>query len=101
MSNDTVWRRQVQASAGNDSEVVLIPAWVDQVAATCLPGGGGSARIQHTMDDPTSITNWVDWDEGIVTVATSQALMGIATALRLSAIGQTATMQVVGVRKRQ
>lgn len=101
MSNDTVWRQQVTANAGASSAPILLPAWIDQVAVTALPGGGGTCVVQHTMDDPTNLVNWVDWDEGSVAVKKSQALMGFATALRINAVTAAATLQVVGVRKRQ
>lgn len=101
MANDNVWREEVSASAGGSSVAVLIPAWVSDITATAKPGAGGSATIQHTTDDPNSIVDWIDWDIGSVSVDTTEALLGIVTALRITAVAQDAVMQITGLRRRQ
>lgn len=99
--NDAVWRQEVTAGAGQNSSPILIPAWVNEVTVRALPGGGGTANVQHSLDDPDNLTDWSDWDEGSVSVPTTQALLGIVTALRIQAVTAAATMQVTGRRLRQ
>lgn len=99
--SDTVWREEVTAAAGQNSEAIPIPGWVTDLAVTALPGGGGSATIQHSMDAPSALANWVDWDPGSVSVDTSRGINGMVTAVRIAAVTQPAVLQVVGRRLRQ
>ena len=110
MSNsnpDDVWQQELSATAGNTSAWLLIPAWLSEIVATVIPGGGGSATLQHTTATPEAVVatpsgvQAVNWDPGAVTVPTSKAAMGAVTAVRLSASVAAATCQIVGRRKRR
>lgn len=104
--HDKPFQSEIIATAGNFSLPIIIPGWVRDVVATAIPGGGGSALVQHTTDEPQSVeddpanANWVAWDEGSVSVITSQAAMGTITALRIQAVTQDATLQVAANKKR-
>jgi len=107
LANDKPYQAEVIATAGSFSLPIIIPGWVFEIVATAIPVGGGSATVFHTTDESTSVeddpgaANWVAWDEGAVTVITSQAAMGQVTAVRIQAVTQDATLQVVGNRRRQ
>lgn len=107
LDNDKPYRKEVIATAGGFSLPIIIPGWVSELVATAIPGGGGSATVQHTTDDGNDVeanpggANWVNWDEGSVTGITSQAAMGQITALRVQAVTQDATLQVAGNKRRQ
>ena len=107
LDHDLPFRAEVIATAGGDSLPIIIPGWVYELVATAIPGGGGSATVQHTTDDPNDVeaapgsANWVNWDEGSVSVITSQAAMGQLTAVRIQAVTQDATLQVAGNKRRQ
>ncbi len=105
--NDKSYRQEVIATAGSFSLPIIIPGWVFEIVATAIPGGGGSANVFHTTDDPDDVetnpsaANWVAWDQGAVTAITSQAAMGQVTAVRIQAVTQDATLQVCGNKRRQ
>jgi len=107
LDHDLPFRKEVIALAGADSLPIIVPGWVNGLVATALPGGGGSATVQHTTDDPNDVeaspatAKWINWDEGSVAVDTSQAAMGQITALRIQAVTADATLQVAANRRRQ
>lgn len=107
LDHDKPFQQEVIATAGAFSLPIIIPGWVSEIVATAIPGGGGSATVQHTTDEPQSVednpgaANWVNWDEGSVTVITSQAAMGTVTAVRIQAVTQDATLQVAANKRRQ
>jgi len=107
LDHDLPFRKEVIALSGADSLPIIIPGWVYELVATAIPGGGGSATVQHTTDDPNDVeaapaaANWVDWDEGSVAVIKSQAAMGQLTAVRIQAVTADATLQVAGNKRRQ
>jgi len=107
LDNDKPYRAEIIALAGTFSLPIIIPGWVFELVATALPDGGGSATVQHTTDDGNAVeanpsgANWINWDEGSVTVPTSQAAMGQVTAVRIQAVTQDATLQVAGNKRRQ
>jgi len=107
LDHDKPYQQEVIALAGANSLPIIIPGWASELVATAIPGGGGTATVQHTTDDsndteddPAS-ANWVDWDEGSVSAITSQAAMGQITAVRIQAVTANATLQVVGNKRRQ
>lgn len=107
LENDKPFRLEVIALAGAFSLPIIIPGWVFEIIATALPVSGGSATVQHTTDDGNAVeanpsgANWINWDEGSVIVDTSQAAMGQITAVRIQAVTQDATLQIVGNKRRQ
>ena len=107
LDNDKPFRKEVIGTAGAFSLPIIIPGWVFELVATAIPGGGGSATVQHTTDDPNDVeatpaaAKWVNWDEGSVVAITSQAAMGQVTAVRIQAVTQDATLQVAGNKRRQ
>lgn len=107
LDHDKPFQKEIVASAGAFSLPIIIPGWVSEIVATAIPGGGGSATVQHTTDEPQSVeddpanANWVNWDEGSVAAITSQAAMGQITALRIQAVTQPATLQVAANKRRQ
>lgn len=107
LDNDKPFRKEVIGAAGSFSLPILIPGWVYFLVATAIPGGGGSATVQHTTDDGNDVeddpgnANWVNWDVGSVAVITSQAAMGQVTAIRIQAVIQDATLQIVACKRRQ
>lgn len=94
----------VTAAAGQSSTPIMIPGYIKSITVTAIPGGGGSATIQHTTADPALVEanpgaqQWVDWDAGSVNVATSRSSSGAVSAVRINAVAQTATLQVCGDR---
>jgi len=107
LDHDLPFRQEVVATAGSFSLPIIIPGWVFELVATAIPGGGGSATVFHTTDDPNDVeaapgsANWVAWDEGSVVAITSQAAMGQVTAVRVQAVTQDATLQIAGNKRRQ
>lgn len=107
LDNDKPYRAEVIALAGAFSLPIIIPGWVFELVATAIPVGGGTATVQHTTDDGNDVeanpsgANWVNWDEGSVTVITSQAAMGQVTAVRIQAVTEDATLQIAGNKRRQ
>lgn len=99
---DHKWNEQLVVPAGQTSAWIEIPGWIKNIVATAHPGGGGSATIQHTTSSREQVLAAtalaVDWDPGSVTVKTSRAAMGPVTAVRLSAVGQQAILEVSGDR---
>lgn len=99
---DSRWREEVTASAGNASVPVFFPRRVNNVTVKAIPGGGGSAVVSFTLDDPSDVrsnpdaANWDPWEASDVTVPTTLALVGPVTALRIEATGADAVLQVVG-----
>lgn len=110
MSNsnpDHKWNESVSATAGNSSTPIYIPGWITEITAAAIPGGGGTATVQHTLAaqeaveaDPGAV-QWIDWDAGSVNAVTSRSLSGAVTALRINAVGATCTLQVCGQRNRR
>lgn len=90
------------AEAGAASEPVFFPRRVEHVTVKVIPGGGGSAVVQFTLDDPKAVAedpssaDWSDWEPGSVSDPTTQALTGPVMALRVVASDAAAVMQVVG-----
>lgn len=107
LDNDMPFREEVSAAAGAFSLPIIIPGWVFEIVATAIPEAGGSASVFHTTDDPNNVendptnANWVLWDEGSVTVITSQAAMGQITAVRIQAVTEAAILQIAGNKRRQ
>lgn len=107
LDNDKPFRQEVTATAGGFSLPIIIPGWINDLVATAIPGGGGSATVYHTTDDSNEVetnpnaANWVAWDEGSVVAITSQAAMGQVTAIRIQAVTQDATLQIAGNKRRQ
>lgn len=107
LDHDKPYRQEIIALAGTFSLPIIIPGWVSELVATAIPGGGGSATIQHTTDDGNAVesnpgsANWVNWDEGSVVAITSQAAMGQITAVRIQAVTEDATLQVAANKRRQ
>lgn len=107
LDHDKPYRQEVIALSGANSLPIIIPGWVFELVATAIPGGGGSATVQHTTDDGNAVesapasANWVDWDEGSVVAITSQAAMGQITAVRIQAVTADATLQIAGNKRRQ
>ena len=105
LANDKPYRAEVSATAGNFSSPIILPGWAHEFTITALPGGGGSASVFHTTDDPDSVeddpanANWIEWDPGSVSVNTSQSLAGQVTGLRIQAVTADATLQVCGNRR--
>lgn len=87
------------------SAAVLIPGWINGITVNVIPGGGGSAILYHTTDDKDTILNspgsvtWVAWDAGSVTTTTSKSTRGPITAVKLAAVGATATAKIAGERR--
>lgn len=95
------YRAEVEAASG-ESAVVMLPPDLGAVAVTVLPAG--LATVQHTMDsrqlvsaDPDEAT-WVSWEPGEVDEPVSRTLNGPVTAIRVTAVGGPATLQVLGGR---
>lgn len=94
------WRIEVTAAAGDASVPVFLPARFGTATIRALPGAGGTATVQYTLDradavkDDPDAANWEDWDPGSVAAATSRALVSVVVALRIVAVSQPATMHV-------
>lgn len=105
--DDLHWRQEVTIPAGQTSAPIMIPAGLRNITATLVPGGGGSAKVQHSTSYSPLVeatpndanVRWVDWDAGVVTVAKSAALLSPVTAIRGTATTQPAVLEVVGHRK--
>lgn len=95
------WREEIPVVAGTPSAPVYFPARARALAAKVKPGGGGTARIEFTLDDPASVVaapnaaDWEVWEPGDVAVSTSRALLGAVTAVRGVATTQNAVLQVI------
>jgi hypothetical protein len=103
---DHKWTDEITAAAGQTSLPIIIPGWVNELTAIAIPGGGGTCNVQHTVAAQELVESnpngqqWVNWDPGSVSVATSQAARGPVTAVRISAVTQPATLQVAAQRRR-
>lgn len=101
---DQKWTKTIQATDATSAPIYL-PGFVYNVSAGLSFPSGGAGKVQHSLADRTLIeadpnaVQWFDWDSGDVVVATSAALQGAATAVRLVASGGPVVLEVAGERK--
>lgn len=88
--------KKITVTAGG-SDVILIPI-NKQPTVTATPGGGGSALVEATNSSPEdvvgAVANWHEWASGTVTASTMDTVVGVVTALRLSATDQDAVFEI-------
>lgn len=95
------WRAEVSASVGVPSAPVFLPMRLGSTTVKVMPGAGGTAEMQFTLDDPNDVqenpgaAKWLVWDPGPVAADTVRAMVSVVSALRLVAYSQPATGQVV------
>lgn len=95
------WRQDLTAAADAVSPPIVLPRRFGTASVKVLPGVGGTAEIEYTMDDPNaaladpSSVAWEVWDPGTVSADTTRALISVVAALRLRAFLQPARAQVV------
>lgn len=95
------WRVDFSATVGVPSAPVLLPRRFGTATVKAMPGAGGTAEIQYTLDDPNDVLDdpdaaaWETWDPGAVAVDTTRALIAVVGALRLVAYSQPAAAQAV------
>jgi hypothetical protein len=95
------WRADVSATVGAPSAPIVLPRRFGTATAKVLPGAGGTADLEYTLDDPNDVLDdpdaaaWESWDPGPVAVDTTRALIAVVGALRLVAYSQPAQAQVI------
>jgi hypothetical protein len=95
------WRAEFSAAVGVPSAPVLLPRRFGTATAKVMPGAGGTAELEYTLDDPNAVLDdpdaaaWETWDPGAVGVDTTRALIAVVGALRLVAYSQPAEAQVI------
>jgi hypothetical protein len=95
------WRADISAAPGSPSEPVALPRRIGTITVKALPGAGGTAEIQYTLDPPDEVTenpgaaSWEVWDPGAVAADTTRCLLSVVGALRLVAYSQPAAAQVI------
>ncbi len=101
---DQKYTKEVTATAGNTSAPIIIPGWVERVSVVVVPGGGGTALVQFTVDpeitvdsDPGSV-DWVDWDAGSVAIISGFTAKSAITAVRVVATIAAAVLKIAGNR---
>lgn len=103
MANETRnhWRKTLQAGAGAVSPPQLLPLRLGSITVKVMPGAGGTAVVEYTLDDPKAVSldpdaaDWEEWDPGAVSATTTRALLSVVSALRVRAFSQPATAQIV------
>lgn len=96
----------VTVAAGATGPWVIIPGFIRELSVSAIPGGGGSAVIEHTTSSPERVggagtpPQAVEWDAGSVNVATTRSMSGPVTAVRLKATAQPAVLEICGQRGR-
>ena len=96
------WQQEVTALAGGASTVILFPRRIEGVSVRAVPGGGGTANVQFTLDKGDDVianpgaARWEFWEPGSVSVSTTRALAGPVTGIRLQAVTADALLQAVG-----
>jgi len=97
--NKTDVRKKITAVAGTPSDWFLMPSGVVVTAVEVVPGSGGTAKIQATLDieaaEADSI-DAVDWDAGDVSERTQDTIF-TGCAFRLIATTSNAVAFVNGV----
>ena len=95
------WRADFSATPGAPSAPVVLPRRIGTITVKALPGSGGTAEVQYTLDRPNDViddpdaANWDVWDPGAVAADTTRCLLSVVGALRLVAYSQPATAQVI------
>jgi hypothetical protein len=68
-------------------------------SVTVFPGAGGSVLIEYSLSAPGAIDagngHWVPWSSGTVTVATGNQFVTPIMAIRATATGAAAVVEVV------
>ena len=104
-STDRKWTAMLSASAGSYSDPQIIPGFVDDLVALLSPGSGGTARLQFTADNEDNINDnpggvtWISWNRGYVSEDTAQTALGAVSAVRIEAVTEDATCNLVGHRR--
>ena len=102
--SDQKWKEEVSAIAGGSSTPIIIPGWVRNLSVVAIPGGGGSAIVQYTLDPEIEIdttpggVDWVDWDAGSVTAIAGYTARSAITGVRINALVAAATLKVAANR---
>lgn len=86
------------AAADSASEPLLITNAAEP-AVNCIPGAGGTARVEVSLSPVEAIrngtANWLPWPHGDVATPTQDEVVIAINALRLVATGAAATCEVV------
>lgn len=95
------WRADFSATPGSPSVPVALPRRIGTITVKAMPGSGGTAEIQYTLDDPNDVienpgaAKWEVWDPGAVASDTTRCLLSVVGALRLVAYSQPASAQAI------
>ena len=101
---DQHWKAEIVGTAGTPSDPIIIPGWVTRLSVVAIPGGGGTATVQYTVDPEVDVDNapgsadWVDWDAGDVSAPAGYPARSSITAVRIVATTADATLKVAGHR---
>lgn len=104
MSRSDYWREEIVIPADDSSGPVFFPDRARDISVKVIPGSGGSARVEITLDDERDVredpasADWESWEPGDVSDSTSRALLGVVTAVRGVATTEAAVLQVVAAK---
>lgn len=85
INNSVAYEIEENLIAASNSDSILIPGGIQNIAVTISFTGGATGKVQTTTDKINTVKNgspdWVDWDIGVVG-ATRQDVSVPVTAIR-------------------
>ncbi len=99
--NGSAWEFQATVPDGTTNGPLIIPQGARPVGVSVgvFPAAGATGLVELSLSPRSEVEagagRWLPWPAGNVTTATLDALVGPATAVRLTATGGAVTWEVV------